>query len=750
MKKIFSMGIMNYCSHDPACALIKFENSKLEYIHAEEGFLSRKKKSYQFPLRSIKYCLDYFSTKIEDIDLITFDYMDYKRSYRTSNNYRLLVGDFIRSKLKVPSEKINFISSHHYAHALTAFWPSGFDESAVLIVDGLGSEQQTHSIYHMDTNGRKDLIFEQKGVGIGSLYSLITKKLGFDTGEEGKTMGLAPYGAQHKNLDKKLPSLNGKFDSFFTDYSEQMYRSPTKKLKIHLKDVSKKKDVYKPYYSRLAYNLQKETERCLKYLATQSINKTKCNNLCFSGGVALNCVANEKINDLKSVENFYVFPASGDSGLPIGLALSGLESMNINLKKIFTFHKRKFFSIPFSQDKLPLTNYYEDDLKKIFRKYKIHKRQLDLNEISSLLAKKKIIGICSEGIELGPRALGHRSFLADARDRNMKDVLNKKIKHREAYRPFAPIILQNQFNNFFKSKNIEHPYMLMAPKCKKKAELSVPAICHVDKTARVQTITNINGKIDIILSKYMNITGVPVLINTSFNDNNEPIAFTKLDAFLTFLRCKPDVLVFDDFYLIRNELKNISNLKKDLEKLQKKVKDIFYVKAIKEITKITKKTNKSEIKNFLRFNQKLSITFRKERMILKLIDFVTSRNKERTLYIDKYHLDILNKLSIIIGLEFNEICPIFKIVKDKYFQKVKIKKHSDIMLYNFSSYFLNKFQNNLKFNELNSFYEMQDKIISPDDFNLLKEKTSGGLVEEIMRSYEHDSSKTIEEYFENL
>ena len=189
MNKILSMGIMNYCSHDPACALIKVENSKVEYIHAEEGFLSRKKKSYQFPLRSIKYCLDYFSSKIEDIDLITFDYMDYKRNYRTSNNYRLLVGDFIRSKLKVPSEKINFISSHHYAYALTAFWPSGFDESAVLIVDGLGSEQQTHSIYHMDTNGRKELIFEQKGVGIGALYSLITKKLGFDTGEEGKTMG---------------------------------------------------------------------------------------------------------------------------------------------------------------------------------------------------------------------------------------------------------------------------------------------------------------------------------------------------------------------------------------------------------------------------------------------------------------------------------------------------------------------------------------------------------------------------------
>ena len=230
MKSIYSMGIMNYCSHDPGCAIIKSDGSKFEYIFAEEGFLSRKKKSYQFPLRSIKYCLDYFDITLSHLDVLTLDYMDIARNFRTSNNYRLLIGDFIRSRLRVDAKKIKYSKSHHYAHALTAFWPSGFDEAAVLVVDGLGSQQQTHSIFHMDKTGRADLIFEQKGVGIGALYSLITGSLGFASGEEGKTMGLAPYGRGLAEFDEVLPALNGEFDGFITDYSNQITRSPSLSL----------------------------------------------------------------------------------------------------------------------------------------------------------------------------------------------------------------------------------------------------------------------------------------------------------------------------------------------------------------------------------------------------------------------------------------------------------------------------------------------------------------------------------------
>ena len=749
MTKFFSMGIMNYCSHDPACALIKVDDSKIEFIQAEEGFLSRKKKSYQFPIRSMKYCLDYFSIKIDDIDSVTFDYMDHRRDFRTSNNYRLLIGDYIRSKLKIPQNKM-FFSSHHYAHALSTFWPSGFDESTVMIVDGLGSEQQTHSIFYMNEDGGKKLEFEQKGVGIGALYSLVTNKLGFDAGEDGKTMGLAPYGKKHFNYDKILPSLKGKFFDLFTDYSQQIHRSPSMKLKLDLKEINDKKDVYNPYFSRLAYNLQKETERCLKYLAIESIKKTGSNNLCFAGGVALNCVANEKIRNNSRIKNFYIYPASGDSGIPVGLALAGLEKNQFKLHKLFKKKVRSRFAIPYSCDSEPLKNYYNEKFEAILKKNKVVKKKLDLTKIADLIAQKKIGAICSKGIELGPRALGHRSFLADASDRKMKEVLNKKIKHRELYRPFAPIVLEKFFKQYFESKTTNHSYMLMAPKCKKITRLETSAICHIDNTARVQTVSKNNGIIFYILKEYMKLKNIPILINTSFNDNNEPIVFTKLDAFITFLRCRPDFIIYDDSYIERKNLKNISEITKSLEALQKKIRDEYFMLAINELTEISSKTKNSNLRNFLKLNLELSKGYKNERMILKLIDFLTLRDKRRMLYLDTYHIELLKKIFSVIGFNIKEICPKVLIINDDYHSDKKIKESSDFILYNFSSIFHNKFWKLYNKRNIQSFYEMQDKLlIFSDHFNTHDNQRSSCL-EEISQSYENDYDKTINDFFKKF
>ncbi|MDC0058236.1 hypothetical protein OAJ21_03450, partial [Pelagibacteraceae bacterium] len=243
-KPIYSMGIMNYCSHDPGCTLIRLQNNKLDFISSEEGFLSRKKKSYQFPIRSMKYCLDYFNIKIDNLDVLMLDFMDNKRSFKTSNNYRLLIGDYLRSRLKINSEKIKFIKSHHYAHALTAFWPSPFSEAAVMVVDGLGSLQQTTSIFSFNRNGKKRLIFEQLGNGIGELYSLITKKLSFESGEEGKTMGLAPYGRKVKSKIVKNDFLKGSYSDCLIDYSSIIDRHPSPNLKIDIKTPRQKGEVY--------------------------------------------------------------------------------------------------------------------------------------------------------------------------------------------------------------------------------------------------------------------------------------------------------------------------------------------------------------------------------------------------------------------------------------------------------------------------------------------------------------------------
>jgi hypothetical protein len=235
--KTYSLGIMSYCSHDPAAAIIEYDGCTISnYVHFEEGMLSRKKKSYHFPLRAIAACLDVLDIEIEDIDVVATDYMDRKSYLKTSNNYRGLVGDYIRENLKINHSQLEIGVPHHDAHAYAAFYSSGFEEAGIISIDGLGSEQSTHSIYVGSRKNGINKIYEQKIPGIGELYTLITRYLGFESGEEGKVMGLAPYG-----MDKKLEDLeflqnllHGEFDGFTLDYSRQLSRAPSSHLKIKL------------------------------------------------------------------------------------------------------------------------------------------------------------------------------------------------------------------------------------------------------------------------------------------------------------------------------------------------------------------------------------------------------------------------------------------------------------------------------------------------------------------------------------
>jgi len=745
----YSLGIMNYCSHDPGCALIKEENGEIDLIFAEEGFLSRRKKSYHFPIRSMKYCLDFFGISIEDINVVMVDYMDHKRVYRTSNNYRLLIGDFIRSKLKIPSHKIKFAESHHYAHALTAFWPSGFDESAVMVVDGLGSKQQTHSIFHMRKDGECKKIFEQKGAGIGALYTSITKALNFESGEEGKTMGLAPYGRNIK--DYSFDELKGQYEGLNTDYSHILDRSPSFFLKKDYRKPKSKDDLYSPYFVKLAYDLQTETERCLMHLAKKSIEKTGSKNLCFAGGVALNCVANNKIQHLDEVENFWVQPASGDTGIPIGLAIAGLKEIGLNLGTLFTADNRKKISIPYSQDPKPLENLYQKELNDIFSKHGIVLSEFNASYIAKRISSEKIISIFSKGIELGPRALGHRSFLADASSKDMKEIMNSKIKHREAYRPFAPMVLKKDFNKYFESITNNHPYMLQAPKCKEKAKKEVPSICHVDDTARVQTVDKNNGKVHEIINEYKNLTNKSVIINTSFNDNNEPIVFTKLDAICSFLRCNADTLILEEKVLDRENITDIEQLRSDVLKLQEHILTEYFKESLSSLTHITKsKKEYHDLNNFIKFNLSLTSYHKTERMYLKLIDFIFNRDSTRKLFTDQYHLKILHEI-----FEENAYKELFLgkvvLVEDRFSSRNLIEEDSDFILFNLSAYFLNVYSRKefVKPNSINSFYEISDKKLVSNHYykenDLIEVKTSA--IEQILKSYEHNRDSDIEEFF---
>jgi len=746
----YSMGIMNYCSHDPACALIKVDGSDIDMIFAEEGFLSRKKKSYQFPIRSIKYCLDYFGIKMSDVDVLTVDFMDHRRFFKTSNNYRLLIGDYFRSKLKIDVEKINYVESHHYAHALTAFWPSGFSEAAVLVVDGLGSEQQTHSVYYMDSSGMIDRLYEQKGVGIGSLYSLGTSALGFESGEEGKTMGLAPYGRDQQEMDKDLPDLKGDFNGFMTDYSKQIWRNPSPQLKFSINSPKSKKDIYEPYFSRFAYNLQKETERCLLHLANEALSVTRSKNLCFAGGVALNCVANNCIQNLNSLDSFWIQPAAGDTGIPIGLALAGLEKLGFKLSELLTPLNRKKLSIPYSIDKAPLETLYKNDLNLLLVKHKIKTSKLDSDLIAKKIEDKMIVALFSSGIELGPRALGHRSFLADSRSSEMKELLNKKIKHREGYRPFAPMVLKEDFNLYFDSKVDDHPYMLQAPFCKEKALLEVPAICHVDETARVQTITKEAGFVYEILKNYKKNTNVSVIINTSFNDNDEPIVFTKLDAVCSFLRCNADVLILEDSFLERKDILNIVDFRLDLEKLQKKLREEYFLKAIEELTFVSLEENVNNLINFIFINNKLSNAYNDDRILNNLIDFLFNRNNKKMLYLDEYHFTKISQLLESLGHSFSNVIGKFTIIDDTFLSGSIMDSNSEFILYNFSAYFYNIHLKNeiINFNTISSFYHLQDKIIKVPVISFSDHREKLNFKSCVLKSYENDLQSNISEFFD--
>lgn len=750
MKTFYSMGIMNYCSHDPGCALVRHDGTNTDLIFAEEGFLSRKKKSYHFPIRSMKYCLDYFGISIDDVDIFVLDHMDYKRDFRTSHNYRLLIGDFIRSRLKVPKNKICYAPSHHFAHALTAFWPSGFEQATVMVVDGLGSGQQTHSIFKMSSDGAAELLYEQKGTGIGTLYTLVTSALGFDSGEEGKTMGLAPYGLPHEAMDTELPNLQGKFFGLHTDYGEQLWRNPTPQLKFSVRSPREFHDIYNSYHSRLAYNLQKETERCLLHLATESIKLTGVPDLCFAGGVALNCVANDRLQELKQIGGFFIQPASGDTGIPIGLALHGLISMGLDPREVFTAETRKKLAVPYSADKSPLSNSIDVAFTDLNLCRVIGARKFDAAEIAGELAREKIVACFSQGIEIGPRALGHRSFLADPRTSKMKDILNKKIKHREAYRPFAPMVLAQHFDDYFVSKTPDHRFMLQAPACKERAIQEAPAICHVDKTARVQTVDPSIGKVHDILTEFYKKTHVPIIINTSFNDNNEPIVFTKIDAISAFLNCNADILILEDDVFYREDLIKDPDLQKKIDALSEKLRNSYFTDALRELCNIKSDDLENDLLRFIKFNAGLTQYYRRERMYVKFIDYFHCRDTRELLVLDDYHFEFCQNYCQVMGISFNELVPDYKVVSDSTSSIDKIPPNSVMMLYNLSSVYHSKFDRFRFSDGIVSFYDSLDKILDINIVSVQNGSDAKSLLDALCGSYENNNKASIEEFFTHL
>lgn len=566
----YIFGIQSFANQDSGAALIKAsdDGELVDYIAISEERLIRVKYPYVFPVHSIGCCMERFGLEsLEQIDLLVVDNIRIPRWFRSGPSYNTSEFDYLKIKFGIDPRKTEVIN-HHMAHAASTYYMSGFDDSAILIVDGNGSDLETTSYYNGD-GLRIDPIENFRFQGIGSVYSAVTKNiLNLGTGGEGKTMGLAPFGAKHpKALD-----INPDLDGIKNDFSQFIRRMPNsdvlnqkypeqrlEAIKIPYTRCKNKEDLLNPYFSRVAYDVQDITEKTLVHLARDLHKKTGKQNLCVAGGVGLNSVANKIMLDESDFKNIFIFPACSDSGIPLGLALYGY------------YHSEVFKDVP--KKKLVFTHSYtgpeypDDHVGKVIERAGIAANRMDLSQVAGYIAEGKIIGWWQGRSEYGPRALGHRSILADSRNPQMQDIVNKRVKHREAFRPFAPSILAEYSSEYF-DLDCPSPYMLLIADVKQPDV--IPSITHVDNTARVQTVTKEdNGIFYDLIEEFYKITGVPCILNTSFNDAGEPMVETPEDAIICFLKTDMDYLVLGDYCLDITKI-NIERVLPFLEKEREK------------------------------------------------------------------------------------------------------------------------------------------------------------------------------------
>ena len=560
-------------SHDSSAALLC--NGDLVCAIAEER-LSRRKHCHGgidpdgaihslLPLLAINYCLDSVGIAVEAVDLIVVSSsVVVLKDFRTRN---LTKQEILRQLPdSVAAERV-VVVGHHAGHAASAFYPSGFADAAVIVADGGGSlvqkaeawyEERT-SIYwgrdgeldiveqFFDKEPSNGFLANEAPCSLGDYYQSATEFIGFSPGEEGKTMGLAPYGSDKYYLDFTR-ALKYKGGNFSIDPEFQF----NKRL-----DVA---NGYGGVFGRphaagapqnelerdIAAAAQYALEEVLVGVADSAYDKTRTKNLCLAGGIALNSVANKVILDRTPFERIFIQPASGDDGCALGNALVGWRQImggrsNFVMTNAYTGR-----------------TYSEREVAAALGEYSawvqvVQQGEGVLDEICHLLTRQKIIGWFQGGSEFGPRALGHRSILCDPRQPQMKNILNKRVKHREAFRPFAPSVLAEFVDEYF-DVDVPSPYMLLVAKVKRPD--AVPAITHVDLTGRVQTVTReANGVYYELIERFYALTGVPVLLNTSYNDNEEPIVETPSDAIRCFLKTNIDYLVIGDRLLAKKWLR---------------------------------------------------------------------------------------------------------------------------------------------------------------------------------------------------
>lgn len=703
----YILGIQSYANHDSGACIIKFgKNVEPEFVAISEERLIRQKYPYTFPLHSILYCMKYFKIKnLKDINIIVSDWIRIKKWLRSGPSYNYQTFDFIKENLNFNKKKIIQIN-HHLAHAASTYYSSHFNSSAILIVDGNGSDVETNS-YYLGINNKIKFIDSYKNYGIGAAYGAVTKEvLNLGTGGEGKTMGLAPYGKYNKriNIGCKIKGIETNFEDFmmrmpFSDVLNHI--NPNFRPKVIKQKICKvnKSKITQRKYADWAYMIQNTAEKIMIKLGKDLYNKTKQKNICLAGGVALNSVANEKLFKKNKFKDIFIFPACADAGIPYGLAVWAYHNLFGNKKRIK--FDNAYTGIVYNKNKI----------KNLLKKLKINFRVTNEMEIAKLISKEKIIGNFNQGSEYGPRALGNRSILADPRVPQMRNFINKKIKHREMFRPFAPAILEEKCKEYFDLKY--SPFMLRVANCKSK---KIPATLHIDNTARVQTVNQIqNNKFYKIIKNFYNLTGVPVVLNTSFNDAGEPLVESPLDALISAIKTNLDYLVIED-YLI--SVKSISHKRNFLKKLLKLRKKIIKENELKAIKKLTKKHNKENLKNKIKINNNAAWYNCIKRPCDKIENFLKNLDKSKPLVIigSNDHTNILVNIfkKYLIGFdkiyyyEFKKNDIYKKRKKIKFLKKInKLKKIKD------ASYMISSFQYSKNINDM--YHKVYKDLFSPYD-----------------------------------
>jgi len=598
--------------HDSAATLLI--DGKIIAAAQEERF-TRVKHDSSYPFNAIEFVLKFANLSLSNIDHIVFYEKPFLKFERLLETYlafapkgfqsfskamplwlrdKLFQKKMLMDELKRHDAKFNDksklrFSEHHLSHAASAFYPSPFKDAIVLTADGVGEWATTTVAVGNDNKLeiKKEIHFPHS---LGLLYSAFTYYTGFKVNSgEYKLMGLAPYG-KAKYKDEIYNNLIDVKDDGSFHLNQKYFNYATGLTMINRefcnlfgrKERKADEDNLEQFHMDIAASIQEVTEEIMIKLVKSLKNEFKINNLCLAGGVALNCVANGKILNENLFENIWVQPAAGDAGGSLGAALS-LWHCELNKNReinISDSMQGSYLGPVYNQNEI------EEELKKSQAQYEVFDDEKILEESSEKLINGKVIGWFQGRMEFGPRALGARSILGDPTSDKMQKILNLKVKFRESFRPFAPSVLVENVSEWFELDQ-KSPYMLIVAKVKKEKifkmskedeklfgieklnvkRSEIPAVTHIDYTARVQTVhKETNKKYYDLISRFYKKKNCPVLINTSFNVRGEPIVNTPYDAFRCFMGTELDYLVIGNCFLDK---------KKQLEKLKINYKDKF-------------------------------------------------------------------------------------------------------------------------------------------------------------------------------